>query len=184
MQRVQPVVEIVQRSRHGRVPLGVGLHGQPVQPCGLLAHRRDQAAQARRDRDAVDPPGCLGDVDRQVARALDLRHHADGRHDRPHVAGHRLLEGQHPVARLLHLHHQRIEHIVVVDDQLGLGQVDRQQRLGHPRDRLGDQRRHRHQLIGDLVQIIVKVLADVLSVGHGANHPTFAQLVHPNRPVM
>ena len=74
---------------------------------------------AGRQLGAEDAAGALGDVDHEVAGALDLGDHADGGDDAAQVAGHGLLQGELLVAELLELDGQGVERVVALDDAPG-----------------------------------------------------------------
>ena len=76
----------------------------------------------------------LGDVDHEVAGALDLRGQPDRGDDGPQVAGHRLLQGEHLVAALLDVEGERVELVVALDEGLGAAEVVVEQDLGAARD--------------------------------------------------
>ena len=119
---------------------------------------------------AVDAPGALGHVDHEVARTLDLRREPDRGDDGPQVAGHRLLEREHVVAALLDLDRQLVEHVVVLDERLRAAQVDRQQDLGAAGDELGGQGGEPHDVVADLLELLVEGLCRLLRA-LGASSP-------------
>ena len=57
-------------------------------------------------------PGGLGDVDREVADALEVRVDLHGRDDRAQVDGHRLVQRQQREAAVVDLDVQRVERLV------------------------------------------------------------------------
>ena len=172
MQLVEPVVHVVEGAGQVGVAVGVGVHGQPVEAHRLVGHRLQQPVERGRDRGAVQPAGGLGDVDHEVARALDLRGEPDGGDDGAHVAGHRLLPGEDREAALLDVEGELVDLVVAVDDRLRLGQVEGEERLGAAGDRLGDPRRRPQQVALHLVELVVEREA---GVGHRCPPPTGPQ---------
>src|SRR5690606_42157851 len=60
-------------GRHGGVLVDVGVHGHAEQAGRLLAHLADEPPQPRRQLGAEDAARPLGDVDHEVAAALDRK---------------------------------------------------------------------------------------------------------------
>ena len=106
----------------------------PEQLLGLVAHLLDDPAQPRVELVPVDPPGRLADVHGEVGRPLDLGDDPQRGDDLAQVAGHRRLQGEHPVAALLELERPGVDLVVGEDHVLGTLEVLAEQDLGGPRD--------------------------------------------------
>ena len=60
------------------------------------------------------------------------------------------------VAALLDVEGERVELVVGVDERLRRVEVAVEERLGAARDRLGHQRRQAHEVVADLVELLVE----------------------------
>ena len=76
----------------------------------------DQGLELR-DLEEVERP--LGDVDGQVAHALELAPDLHPRRDEPQVAGHRLPEGEEPHALLVDVDVEEVDALFLVQDLAG-----------------------------------------------------------------
>ncbi len=163
---VEAVVDVVEGGGEAGVALDVGVHAEPEQVGGLLAHLLEEPAHRRWQVGRVDPPRRLAHVDHEVSRALDLGDQANGGDDRPEIGRHRCLKGEDRVTPLLDLDGEGVDHVVVVDELLGCLQVVAEQRLGPLRDRLGDESRESGDVAHDLVELDVEAVTAVVDVHH------------------
>ncbi len=159
MDAIEGVVHVVERRGFGLVGVGVGLEGVAEEAEGLVAHHLEQPPDLGADRQAVDAAGTLGDVHHQIAGALELRGEPDGGDERPHVAGHGLLEGELLVAALLDVEGEVVELVVGVDERLRGGEVAVEEGLCPPGDGLDHERGETHEVAVDRVELVVEVAA-------------------------
>jgi hypothetical protein len=145
-------------SRAG-VALDVGVDGQLHEPGGLFAHALDEAAQAGVESGAVDAAGGLGDVDHEIAGALELTGEPDRSHDRAEIGRHGLLQGEHVVAGLFDPEGEGVDLVVGLDEGQRTLHVVGEKDLGAARDELAHERRQLDDLVADLVQLLVEGLA-------------------------
>ena len=138
LEAVEVGVHVAERGGAVGVARHVRLGGLAEQLLGLVAHLLDDAAQARIEAVAVDPPGRLAQVDGEVGRALDLGDDPQRGDDLAEVAGDGRLQGEHRVAALLELDALGVDLVVAEDHVLGALEVLAEQDLRGPRDVLGD----------------------------------------------
>ena len=150
------------------VVLDERVHGEAHQLLGLVAHLRDEAAEAWIEVVAVQAARRLADVGAEVGRSLHLADHLHDGDDRPEIARHRLLKRQHGVAAVLELGTALIEAVVGLDQPLGSVEIAVEQDLGRSRDHLDEHRRDARHLLAELGELLVEAL------------PGFD---HPNLPV-
>ena len=151
------------------IEVEVRLGGFLEQHLGLVAHLLDDAAEMRIEFVAVDPAGCLADVDAQIRRPLDVGDDLDRRHDAAEIPGHRGLQGDHLEAPLLEVEGPLVVFVVAEDHVLGALQIHHQQDLGGTRDQFGDAGRHPGNTELDVGELDVELGAQF--IGHQPNLP-------------
>ncbi len=121
-----------------------------------LTHLQNGRLEVPRHRRlGVAQPGHLGDVLRQVARALQVGAHPQGGDDDPQVGGDRLLAGQQGYGLGLQLPLEVVHLLVRGDHALGEMEVRVQHRRGGSADRGADEPGHLDQAVTDRVQLLV-----------------------------
>ncbi len=124
-------------------------------------------------------PRRLGDVDGEVADALEIGVDLHGRDDRAQVDGHRLVERQQREAAVVDLDVQRVERLVAGEHALDQLAVAVDQALDREAHLLLGQAAHLEQAGLELLELFLK-MPDAGSVTCRVLH---AEASYPNRPV-
>ena len=95
----------------------------------------------------------------EVAHALDVGAHVHRRDDHAQVGCDGLLASEQVDGEVVDLPAQRVDVVVGGDDALGDGAIALEQGGGGALESGGHHRRHRDELVGDLVEILVECVA-------------------------
>ena len=123
----------------------------------LRAHAIDDAAQLRVELMRIQPSRGLGDVDHEVAAALQLVRDAERAGTEPDISVLEAAVAEEGEALVLDRVPNRVDVVVIVDDLLGAGKIGLDERVGAGRDRPGRERSEADDAEGQIADLCIEV---------------------------